>query len=322
MKTAILAIEGATSFSVLGSYDMLTKINKVGDQESTYFEPQLIGVKDKVVKSSSGHPFICEGTVQENNRFEIIILPSCDGDIFNTIETNNELLPWLIRQYEEGAILTSVCTGAFLLAATGLMDGKKITTHWAYFQLMNQRFPDVLIETSKNIVDHDRLICAGGGTSFMHLVMYLISKFYGHDVASLCSKYMLVDMEKIPQSTYSVFMPFKRHGNDQILMAQEIMESRYQDKLTITSLALEVGLSERTFSRKFKKYTTKSVVEYFHLVRVEAAKKLLEDQEETVQRIMYQVGYTDMANFRRIFTRLTGLTFTEYRKKFNIMVPY
>ena len=326
-RVAIMAMEGATAFSVLGSQDMLNKVNLVPQisghaEKGIYFITELVGVEGKEVASSSGNPFICHSTVNDAKHFDLILLPSCDGDVLDTIQQNYKLIPWLREQHRSGATLASMCTGAFILAETGLMNDRKITTHWAYFDLLEQHYPAVQIEHSDNIVEYESLIAAGGGTSFIELVLYLIEKYYGHQLATLCAKYMLVDMEKLPQSTFTMFMPQKLHGDQKVLHVQDFVENHYSQKLTIDMLAEQVNLSGRTLARRFKKATGVSPHAYILATRVEAARKLLENADLTVENIAGQVGYADLASFRNAFVKRVGIGLSEYRKKFNRMIPY
>ena len=318
-KVAILAIEKATSFSVMGSLDMLSKVNSIGSntaEEGPYFQPLLVGTEDRLVKSSSGHPFYCDRTIATNERYDLIIIPSCDGDIHDTVENNLTLVPWLKQQHRDGAHIASMCTGSFLLCKTGLLDGKTATTHWAYATLFQQLYPQVSLKISENIADHGTLVSAGGGTSFINLIMYLIEKYYGHELAVLCSKIMLADLDKMPQSTYSIFTAYKQHGDQAILQAQEYIEENYEALISLTLLAKEVALSERTLIRRFKKATGLTPTTYVQQVRVEAAKKLLEQSQDTILSIMDDVGYADLANFRNVFKKHVGISLHEYRKKF------
>ena len=321
-QVAILAIEGATSFSVMGSLDMLSKANGVSlgsRKQESYFRPSLVAVSDKLVKSATGHPFFCDQSLADGQSYDLILIPSCDGDITETISHNTSLIPWLQEQYAAGAHIASMCTGAFLLAKTGLLDGKSATTHWAYADLFQQLFPKVNLRIAENIVDHGSMICAGGGTSFPHLIMYLIEKYYGHEMAVLCSKMMLVDLDRVPQSAYSIFTAYKQHGDEVILKAQTYIEHHFHMLLSIAKLADEVAVSERTLIRRFKAATGLTPIDYIQRVRVEEAKKLLENGDATIVAITDAIGYSDLGSFRRVFKKQTGVSLKVYRQKFGQM---
>lgn len=322
-KVAILAVERATSFSIMGSLDMLIKVNEIGrkNPEATLlFDPRLVSVQDRLVKSSSGHPFYCDKTIRDPEKYDLILIPSCDGDIIEIVANNTTLISWLQEQHQKEVHIASMCTGAFILAKTGLLEGKAATTHWAYMDLFHQLHPDVSLKVMENIVDNGTLICGGGGTSFIQLIMYLIEKYYGHELAVLCSKIMLADMDKMPQSSYSIFTGYKQHQDGSILKVQEYIEASYRESISIAAMADHAALSERTLNRRFKAVTGITPIDYIQKVRVEAAKKLLEESNRTVSAIMEAVGYNDLGNFRSVFQKQTGTTMKEYRKKFQRLI--
>ena len=292
-KVAILAVEGATSFSIMGSLDMLIKVNEIGRKNpdaALLFEPKLVGTHDRLVKSSSGHPFYCDKTICDPEQYDLVLIPSCDGNITEIVANNTALISWLQEQHQKGVHIASMCTGAFILAKTGLLEGKAATTHWAYTDLFQRRYPDVSLKISENVVDNGSLICGGDGTSFIQLIIYLIEKYYGHELAILCSKIMLADIDKMPQSSYSIFTGYKQHEDDSILKVQEYIEANYWESVGIAAMADYAALSERTLNRRFKAVTGITPIDYIQKVRVEAAKKLLEESNRTVSAIWKRLG--------------------------------
>ncbi len=150
--------------------------------------------------------------------------------------------------------------------------------------------------------------------------MYLIEKFHGHELAVRCSKIMLADLYKMPQSSYSIFVAFKQHGDENILKVQEFIEGNYLENMTIAELSKYATMSERTFIRRFKTATGVTSTDYIQKVRIESAKKLLEQTDNTMLAIMDKVGYNDLGNFRNVFKKQTGISLNEYRKKFSRLI--
>jgi transcriptional regulator GlxA family with amidase domain len=210
----------------------------------------------------------------------------------------------------------SACTGAFALAEAGLLDGRAATTHWAFQGLLAQRCPRVRLAPHAVIVDQGRIVTAGGATSFVNLVLFLVERLLGQDVARAASRMFLVDPNKAPQGAYAMFSTQKTHGDEQILRAQVIVEGELAQAPAVEELARRVALSPRTFVRRFRSATGNTPRDYIQRVRVEAAKRALERGDDTVGRVAASVGYGDVVAFRKVFVRLTGLTPAEYRARY------
>jgi len=225
-------------------------------------------------------------------------------------------VPWLRRMSLAGADVASACTGAFLVAEAGLLDGKSATTHWAFQQQFRERYPRVRLEPQAIVVDQGRVITAGGATSFLSLSLYLVERFLGVEVARAASKMFLVDVNKSPQGAYAIFGTQKAHGDEGILKAQNAIESELTHWLSVEDLARRVAMSRRNFVRRFKSATGNAPREYMQRVRVEAAKRALENTTGSVSAIAGDLGYEDVVAFRRLFIRWAGLTPAEYRARY------
>jgi transcriptional regulator GlxA family with amidase domain len=210
-----------------------------------------------------------------------------------------------------------LCIGAFLLAETGLLNGKKCSTHWAYIQEFKQRYPQIEVEDGAVITAHDNIYSSGGANSLLNLVLYLIEKFSDRETAILLSKYFALDFDRDSQSQFAIFRGQRNHGDIDIMKVQDYMEKNYEEKMTIDELAGLINASRRTFERRFKEATSNSPIAYIQRVRIEAAKKFFEATRKNVTEVMYDVGYTDTKAFRDIFKKTTGLTPVEYRNKYS-----
>ncbi len=237
------------------------------------------------------------------------------------IEQNRALIPWLVNHYKNGSAIASLCVGAFLLAATGLLKGRKCATHWVEAANFRAMFPDVHLVPHQVITDEQNIFTSGGAYSWLHLVLHLVEKFAGRDIAIFCSKIFEIEPGRSSQSSFMIFEPLKKHEDEVIMKAQEFIENNYDDKIMVDDLASRLAISRRNLERRFKKVTYNSIVEYIQKVRIEAAKKSLESSRDNVNEVMYKVGYSDTKAFRTTFKKITGISPTEYRSKYNRQMP-
>jgi transcriptional regulator GlxA family with amidase domain len=240
-----------------------------------------------------------------------------DGDLGKALQQNQSFVPWIVEQYRAGAEVASLCVGAFLLASTGLLSGRKCATHWMAANSFRQLFPDVQLVEDKIITDEHGIYSSGGAFSYLNLILYLIEKYAGREIAVYMSKAFQIDIERHSQSPFAIFKGQKEHEDEVIRKAQVYIENNYQEKITIDQLASILALSRRNLERRFKKATSNSIIEYIQRVRIEAAKISLESSHESITEVMYKVGYTDSKAFRDIFKRITGLSPMQYSHKYN-----
>lgn len=258
-------------------------------------------------------------TIDEPGNFGLILIPSFTTDnMKSTLELNQDFIPWLVNQYHSGAEIATFCTGAFLLGATGLLDGKTATTHVDACAAFSAAFPAVQLKADKTVTQDGRLFTSGGATSTFHLLLYLLQIHCGKDLAIKTAKLFAIDMDRHNQSYFSSFQP-KRHHNDEIVAsAQEKIESNYQDVATIEEMIKDIPSSRRNIVRRFKQVIGITPIEYLQQTRIEAAKKLLEQTTQQMTEVIYNSGYNDPKAFRKIFRKTVGMTPSEYRDKFQI----
>src|SRR5262249_14337155 len=211
-------------------------------------------------------------------------------------------------QREAGAEVASLCLGAFLFAATGLLDGKSCSTHWLFVNEFRTMFPDVTLVDDKIITEQNGLYSSGGANSYWNLLLHLVEKYTSREMAIVASKFFVLDIARNSQSPFSIFKGQKIHNDTDIVKTQEFIETRYQDKLSVDELCDTFAIGRRTFERRFKKATNNSVAEYIQRVKIEAAKKQLESGRKTVSEVMYDVGYTDNKAFRDVFKKITSMS--------------
>lgn len=248
---------------------------------------------------------------------DLIIIPALDENYEKVIGRNKPLITWLKEQYINGAEIASLCTGAFLLAATGLLNEKQCTTHWWAAPELKKMFPEIKLVTEKIITEEKGLYTSGGSFSSFNLLLHVIEKYYDRETALSCSRALEIDIDRTSQSQYAIFSGQKDHEDDAIKQIQEHIENNAAKKISVEQLAKKFGLSKRNFERRFKKATANTPVEYIQRVKVETAKRFLESSRKNVNDVMYDVGYADVKAFRAIFKKYTGISPIEYKVKYN-----
>lgn len=315
---SIIVTKGAILGNIEGPRQMFTEVNQFLENigKPLLFKIQLVGLS-KESQLNDGLYTITTDSINDIDKSDLIIIPAMYGDLSKAIEQNKEFIPWIIAQHKSGAEVASLCLGAFLLASTGLLKGKKCSTHWLAANNFRNMFPDVDLVEDKVITDEHGIYSSGGAYSSLNLILYLIEKFAGRETAVFCSKAFQIDIQRDSQSPFIIFMGQKGHEDESIMKAQEFIESNFQNKITIEQLASMLALSRRNLERRFKKATANTVIEYIQRVKVEAAKKNLEVGRKNINEVMYEVGYTDTKAFRTTFKRYTGLSPIQYRNRYN-----
>ncbi|MDP4198090.1 MAG: helix-turn-helix domain-containing protein [Bacteroidota bacterium] len=317
---AILVPRGAVALGCIeGSYIGFNRANEVLLRmgKPPLFDVKLVGLSADAQVYDRLFTVRPDVTIADAYQPDTIIIPAVNGDWNEVIAINREFFPWIVEQYKNGAEVASLCVGAFLLAATGLVDGKKCATHWLAQNDFRKMFPSVDLVSEKVITDEGGVYSSGGANSFWNLIMYLIDKYAGRDVAIACAKIYEIEIDRDTQSPFIIFTGQKDHEDEPIKEAQAFIEGNFQKKITIEQLAAMSAMGRRTFERRFKKATSNTVVEYMQRVKIEAAKKSLETNRKNVSEVMYDVGYSDTKAFRTTFKKITGLSPIDYRNKYN-----
>lgn len=318
---SILLPQGAILGSIEGPRQLLAQVNQFFQSkgEKPMFNIQLVGFRKDIPLSGGAFTAHAGVLIDEVEKTDLIIIPAVDGDPAEGIERNKEFIPWIKNQYEQGAEVASLCIGAFLLAATGLGNGKKMATHWLAENQFRKMFPQITLIAEKIVTDEDGIYSSGGAYSYLNLILYLIEKYVNRETAVLCAKVFALEIDRDNQSAFMMFTGTKEHGDEPIREAQNFIENNYKDKITVDQLASMFALGRRNLERRFKKATANTVVEYIQRVKIEAAKMSLESSSENVNEVMYKVGYNDIKAFRTTFKKITGLSPVEYRNKYNVL---
>lgn len=291
---------------------------------------QLKGLKERPYRIDlvglSKEPVIYQGifsvspsaTIDEIEKTDLIVVSPISGNLAKQIDLNTDFVQWIKQQrISHGADIASLCKGAFLLAETGLLNGKDCATHWTAHNEFRARYPKVNLVPDKIICEDNGIFSSGGAYSILNFTLYLIERLFGRQTAIWCSKISEIEFDRISQNKFIIFSGQKDHQDQPIKQAQQYIEQHFEEKININQLAARVHLNSRSFLRRFKKATSNTPIEYIQRVKIEAAKKRLESSTETVSQVMYSLGYNDEKAFRTVFKKHAGLSPNQYRTKFN-----
>jgi len=322
INVTIVVPEGEANISsITGSYEILRRANqywqKMGNKSK--MQIRIAGFMSEL-KLDAGFFSINPVDIREIESTDLLIIPSLSHDYENIIKDNKALINWISQQYKAGAEIASICTGAFLLAATGLLDGKSCSTHWNAAAGFRRLFPDIRLHIDKLLTVENGIYTNGGAYSFLNLIIFLVEKYFDRQTAIYCSKVFQIDIARTSQSPFSIFDTQKNHGDEVICQAQSYIEEKLSEKISFEELATKLAVSRRNFDRRFVKATGNTPVEYLQRVKVEIAKSILEKGRKSVFEVMCEVGYSDDKAFREVFKKLTGYSPLEYKGRFAMAV--
>jgi len=309
--TTIACISGAYEVFAAAN-DRWTKIGK-----KRLFKIELAGVSKKVKFYNGLLTVNPQASISAIKKTDLIIIPAFNYFYKKVVKENQALIDWVGKQYRNGAEVASTCTGAFMLAAAGLLDGKVCSTHWAAEDNFRAMFPKVKLHTEKLITDEQGIYTNGGGYSFLNLIIYLVEKYYDRETAIYCAKMFQIEIDRQSQSAFTIFTGQKLHGDEMVTKAQAYIESNLHEKISVDDLSTMFSVGRRNFDRRFVKATGNTPLEYVQRVKIESAKKAFEISRKTINEVMHEVGYSDVKAFREIFRKITGITPLEYRNKYN-----
>lgn len=304
--------------SIAGAYEILGRANDYWQKITN--EPKLdIKIAGFVpeLKLNDSYFTLHPVNINKIKKTDLLIIPSIFEDYSQALQKNAGLIDWISRQYKGGSEIASMCSGVFLLAATGLLEGKTCSTHWNAAEKFRHMFPNVKVAEDKVITAENGIYTNGGGYSFLNLMLYLVEHLFDRTTAVFCSKIFQIDIERTTQSQFTIFHIQKGHGDELINKAQTYIEENLDEKISFEKLASHLAISRRNFDRRFIKATGNTPVEYLQRVKVEAAKKELERGRKTVFEVMSDVGYADDKAFREVFKKITGLSPLDYRNKYS-----
>jgi len=322
----ILVPDGQNNLSsIVGAYKIFTRANEYWSQtpagkqigRKELFKIELAGISKEVEFYQGLFTVKPHTSVSAITKTHLIIIPSLNHNYQKTVKGNQLLIDWIGKQYKHGAEIAAICTGAFLLASSGLLDGKTCSTHWAAADNFRTMFPKVKLQTDRLITDENGIYTNGGAYSFLNLMIYLVEKYFDRQTAIFCSKTFQIEMDRQSQSAFIIFTGQKSHGDEMVKKAQAYIETNLDEKISVEHLSSKFSVGRRNFDRRFIKATGNTPVEYSQRVKIESAKKAFETSRKTINEVMYEVGYSDVKAFREVFRKITGLSPLEYRSKYN-----
>jgi len=287
-----------------------------GEPEQPRFEVRTASVDGASITSVYGLKVTPHCAIDDVKNADLILVTAPHPNAYEGIARKTSLVPWLRAAHERGTLIGGVCTGVAFVAESGLLDGRRATTHWALADTFRQRYPRVLWQPEHFVTEDGGLFCSGGMYASIDLSLYLVEKLCGHDIALQCAKSLVVSLPRSLQSGYGVVPLSRPHTDDRIKQAEQLLQSRFDQDVSVEHVAEQLAMSPRNLLRRFKAATGHLPGEYLHLLRVSAAKGLLESGRAPVQKVAEAVGYADVAFFRSVFKRHTGMTPADYRSRF------
>jgi transcriptional regulator GlxA family with amidase domain len=320
MKTVyILILEDGVLASIIDPNTIFAGVNSFLENagKPPIFNIQFVGKTRSVKFANTRFTVDPDLLLTEARQADLILVPAVSGDFMETVKKNEAFVPFIIDQYKNGAEVASLCCGAFMLAYTGLLNGKEASSHWASADLFRETFPEVKLVDGRIITEQQGLYSSGGATSYWNLLLHLVEKHAGREMAIMAAKVYALEIDRKSQSPFAIFTGQKRHEDEPIKRAQEYIEQNIAEKISVEELSDKFAIGRRHFERRFKKATNNSPIEYIQRVRIEAAKKKLESSAMNVSEVMFEVGYADAKAFRSTFKKITGVSPADYRGKYN-----
>lgn len=326
---AILAVAESTASTLYGMHEMLESAGRDwpallgGEPGESAFRSVIVSRSGKGYRAVNGLRVDPHGSLAQYPRPDVVAIPDLmvmpGEDIAGRYDDE---IDWLRKAYAADTTLATACTGALILAEAGILDGRDVTTHWAYCDAMQSRYPETNVHPNRALVtsgEGQRLIMAGGGTSWHDLALFLIARFVGIEEAIHVGRLHLIDWHHVGQQPFATLTRSRQADDAVIARCQEWIAEHYNEEAPVARMVRESGLAERSFKRRFARATGMSPIEYVHSLRLEETKHLLERTELPVEAVANEVGYEDASFFGRLFRRRVGLTPAQYRRRFGAL---
>jgi transcriptional regulator GlxA family with amidase domain len=326
---ALLAVPEVTASTLYGMYDLFAAAGRdwdflvKGAPGDPRIRPLVVSGARQGFRAINGVWITPESTLHDCPRAEVVCVPElfvAPGESLAGRYATE--IRWLREQHAAGATLAAACSGALLLAETGLLDGLDATTHWGYCDALAQSHPAVKVRAARALVaagEGQRIVMAGGGTSWQDLALFLIARLIGVEEAMQLAKVYLIDWHNIGQQPFAALTRARQVDDAVIAKCQEWAALHYDEEAPVAAMASLSDLPERSFKRRFAKVTGMTPMEYVQTLRLEEAKHMLETTDLPVEAIANEVGYQDASFFGRLFRRKVNLTPAQYRKRFGAL---
>lgn len=329
VRIGILAFPESTASALYGMYDLFLSAGRdwgsivEGRPGTSPLQPLVVARTDAAFIASNGVRITPDASLDACGEPDIVCVPEISVSPNEALDNRFDVeANWLRRRYTSGALLATACSGALLLGEAGLLAGQDATTHWAYCDVLAQRYPGVRVQAKRALVisgEGQRLVMAGGGTSWLDLALYLIARTAGVETAMQCARINLIDWHDIGQQPFARLARTRQVEDARIARCQNWIAEHYRVPAPVAAMVRESGLPERSFKRRFREATGMSPLEYVHTLRLEEAKHMLETGDAPIEAIANEVGYEDAGFFSRLFKRQVNLSPAQYRKRFATM---
>lgn len=313
MRIAILATPGVQSLDIVGPAEVFWEAaRRLGNMDA--YTIKIISSGGPSIDGTGQLRFIADQTIFDPDEPIDTLLVAGDPSFQ---EIDPAIVEWLQRRIPTVRRYGSICTGVFFLAAAGLLDGKRVTTHWECAEKFRRDFPDINLDTDAIYIRDGALITAAGVTSGIDLALALVEEDHGRDIAMIVARYMVVFLKRPGgQSQFSMHLVGQMSETTMIQKAQAYILTNLTRSLSVEHLAHEIGMSARNFARAFRRDLGMTPADFVAAARVDAARRLLEDTSQPLQRIAAACGFTDVSTMRRTFARTIGVAPNEYRSRF------
>lgn len=323
IEVTVLFPDGAFSSTAVGPMEVFRHAGVLwntfsGQPSAARFRVTTVSVDGKAVHCDGPLTIRPAASISAIRATDLIFVPSTGESLDDAVERNAPAIPWLRRWHKKGATIAAVCSGVSLVAATGLLNGKRATTHWGLAERFRELYPRVRWTPEYLVTEDSGIYCGGGVNASFDLSLFLVEKFCGHEVAVQTAKALLIDTPRTWQAGFAAVPLKTQHHDEAIRRAQEWMHESFRREISSDDLAGRLAMSQRNFVRRFKAATSETPLGYQQKLRISAAKRLLESDYRTVQEICDAVGYQDLAFFREIFKRQAGVSPQAYRRRFGL----
>ncbi len=321
----LIILDNFLASGLSGAIDLLHTANLVYKymhrNDPALFEWSVVSINTDTVKASNGYPHPIDHTLDEVQNTDVVYIPGVSSireqTILDVLQQNHILYRWLKEQAINNTIITSSCTGSLFLAQAGILNNKKVTTSWMLADLFRRQFPHVNLSDDELLVDEGSIITSGAACSYQELMLTIIKRFAGKELASLTAKYMLIEGNRASQAAFKVNVPSTYDLEDTLITdAIELIRKNINKNFSINELAENLHVSYRTLIRRFQASLGINIKSYIQNQRVESAKRLLELSQLNFDEIVYKIGYADASAFRKLFKKSTGMTPKSYKQKF------
>lgn len=318
----IVGFDGVLGSALTGALDLFSFTGVswqrfLGQAIQPRFKVQIASLNGANIRCSNRLIMQAHCDIKKITECDLLLIPTIGDSIDKVLASNRELISHLQRLADTQTDIASNCSGAFLLAEAGLLQGKSATTHWGYASKFKQDYPEVDLQPKQFVTQSDNIFCAAGGSAFYDLALLLIERYCGREVSAQVAKTQVIDKKIGDQSSYTNATLHSPHSDPVVTRIQHYIEQHYTESLQVNELAALVNITPRTLNRRFQACLSMRPIEYIQAVRIEQAKRLLESADVSIKTLAYQVGYHDLSSFSRLFKRATNLTPKAYQQKFS-----